>query len=90
MKDRPYVDAGTFESWGRQESAPLAVAVGYDGGKLLKAAKKDGAYQLSAEYIASAKGVADRQATLAGYRIAEVLVRLLGDQPVGNSLTRLH
>lgn len=82
MKDRPYVDAGTFENWGRQESAPLAVSVGYDGGKLLKSLKEDGAYQLSAEYIANAKATADRQGALAGYRIAEVLVKLLGDQPV--------
>lgn len=78
----PYVDAGTFENWGREESAPLAVSVAYDGGKLLKYVREEGAYQLTAEYIATAKATADRQVTLAGYRIAEVLVRLLGSQSV--------
>jgi hypothetical protein len=82
MKDRPYVYAGTFESWGREESAPLAVSVAYAGSKLLNSPNVDGAYQLSPEYIANAKATADRQGALAGYRIAEVLVKLLGDQPV--------
>jgi hypothetical protein len=81
MQDRPYVNASSFENWGRRESALLAVSVAYDGGKLLKSPKDDAAYQLSPEYIANAKGVADRQAALAGYRLAEVLARLFDDQP---------
>lgn len=77
IKDRTYLDATSFESWGRQESSPLAVSVAYDGGKLLKAKREDGAFELSPEYIAAAKTTADRQGALAGYRIAEVLTKIL-------------
>jgi hypothetical protein len=49
MKDRRYMDTGTFDKWGRQASAPLAVSVGYDGGKLLTYVREEGAFQLTDE-----------------------------------------
>ena len=73
LADRFYATPATFESWGRQESVPLALSFAYSEGALLNYKKSDGAYELTPNYIAQAKFTADRQLTLAGYRLAEVL-----------------
>ena len=73
LADRFYATPATFESWGRQESAPLALSFAYSEGALLNYKKSDGAYELTPNYIAQAKFTAGRQLTLAGYRLAEVL-----------------
>jgi len=76
LANRFYATPVTFESWGQQESAPLAVSVAYDGGKLLDYSKSDGAYELTQSYVAKAKETADAQLTLAGYRLAAVLAKI--------------
>jgi hypothetical protein len=77
LKDRPFTDTSWFEIWGRQESAKLAIESAYFNGKLLTFEKTEGAYQLTPGYVAQAKATADKLAALAGYRIAEVMVKLL-------------
>lgn len=85
LRERPYLNTSTFENWGRQEASALAVFISYDGGELLHYPKDDGAYQLTPEYIAYTKAIAEQQAVLAGYRIAEILTKLFGDQIAGTA-----
>ena len=76
MKLRPYTGSVAFEAWGRQESAFIATTFAYDNGELLNYTKSDGAYVLTPEYISNTKAIADQRATLAGYRLAEILAQL--------------
>jgi hypothetical protein len=79
----PELKATDFESWA-QESLQLSKDVVYRGGKLAGAARKGGggrtvteAPLLPEEYEQAASAVARRRMTLAGYRIADQLRRVL-------------
>jgi len=70
----------TFSAWMR-ESLELARAFAYDGDirDAIRAAENDDGpmprIQLSSEYIADVRDVAQKQVALAGYRLADVLRR---------------
>jgi hypothetical protein len=75
-----------FEGW-TKESFDTPIAVAYVGGTLIgtpKNHKQDCrevavAPVLSLNYISSARRIADRQMILAGYRLADLLWRVVGD-----------
>jgi len=77
LQDRPLTDKGALERWVREESYPLAIRVAYQGGTLAAASGEDRAVTLSSIYVQSAKELAVRRVVLSGYRLADVLGKLL-------------
>ena len=76
-----------FESWA-QESYEIATKIAYRNGRLI-GAPRDGnkdcqtvaaAPVLPPKYVVNASRIADRRMILAGYRSADLLVRVLGNQ----------
>jgi S1/P1 nuclease len=75
-----------FEGWAK-ESFEAAIAVAYRGGTLTGAPKNlkqdcrevAAAPTLTLDYIATARRVADRRMILAGYRLADSLIRVIGN-----------
>ena len=59
------------------ESRELAIEKGYLRGELKGSSSRDEAPELPADYTKNAKGVAERQGALAGYRLADEIGRYL-------------
>jgi hypothetical protein len=66
-----------FENWAKAESCVLAREVVYRHGQLAGSPDMESAPILPEDYAAIARGVAERRIVLAGYRLAEVLGKLL-------------
>ena len=62
-----------FEKWGKDESLPLAQTIVYRNGSIAGSSNKNDGPALPADYAATAKAVAYKQAALAGYRLAKVM-----------------
>lgn len=62
-----------FDNWAKPESFEIAKEFAYRNGTLSGSPDKDSAEVLPADYASSVKGVAERRAVLAGYRIADLL-----------------
>jgi hypothetical protein len=75
-----------FESWAK-ESFEIATKIAYQNGRLIgspRAGNKNcttvaAAPVLPVGYVVSARQIADRRIILAGYRLAYLLTRLLGN-----------
>jgi S1/P1 Nuclease len=75
-----------FESWAK-ESFEIATKIAYQNGRLTgspRAGNKDcatvaAAPMLPVGYVATARRIADRRMILAGYRLADLLTRVLGN-----------
>lgn len=65
------------DKWALNESFPLAVKYVYRNGDIGLGSSKSNGIALPADYLAQAKPVAERQITLAGYRIAATLRALM-------------
>jgi hypothetical protein len=59
--------------WAANESLALAITVGYRDGVLGGSTDEEDGEPLPADYCGQAKGVAEKQVTLAGYRLADFL-----------------
>jgi S1/P1 Nuclease len=72
----PQLAETRFENWARNESFKLAREVAYRNGSLKGSKDKANGIALPSDYASSAKPVAERQVTLAGYRMADVMKKL--------------
>src|SRR5262245_18840970 len=88
---------GDFESWAK-ESYEIATKIAYRNGGRIRIPKSGAmdcamvaaVHLLPAGYIVSASRIADRRMILAGYRLADLLMRVVGGSEVSNYTSRLH
>jgi S1/P1 Nuclease len=73
----PQVDQKDIKKW-TDESLEFAKKVAYQDGAIQGSGDKDDGDTLPDHYTDSAKSVAERQVVLAGYRLADLLIRLAG------------
>ena len=69
------LQSGNFNEWA-QEGHQLAKEVGYRSGALKGGPTKEKAVLLPEDYASTAGTIAERRATLAGYRLADLLARI--------------
>ena len=72
-------------SWAVDESVPLSRRWAYLGGALAGGTSRETAAVLPASYAADAQRVAEERVTLAGYRLAAVAARLVGEPRTGSA-----
>lgn len=76
----PQLRETKFNNWAKLESFKIARQDAYLNGKLSGSSNKNDGKVLPENYAATAKPIAQRRMSLAGYRLADVLNQLFGQQ----------